>query len=68
MDINYQFEEKDRENPRVLSYVISIQPTGEDEIDLYALDAYCKNGTSIDPPLRPIQALDIALKYGAQKR
>lgn len=68
VDFNYEFEEKDRENPRVLNYVISIQPTGEVEIDLFALKTYCESGTSIDPPLRPIQALDIALKYGAQRR
>ena len=37
-------------------------------MDVTALASYCRNGTSTDPPLRPIQALDIALKYGAAQR
>ena len=64
----YKFVEADRENPRDNSYKIIMQPTGEVEVDVTALASYCRNGTSIDPPLRPIQALDIALKYGAAQR
>ncbi len=66
--INFPFQEDDREKPRDNNYVISIQPTGEVEVDLGALAAYCRSGSSTDPPLRSIQALDIALKYGAQQR
>lgn len=68
METQYKFIEQDRDEPRDLVFTISLQPTGQVEIDLRALDAYFKNGTSTDPPLRPIQALDIALKYGAQQR
>ena len=68
MTINYQYQEKDRESLNEFNYVISLQPTGEIEVDLGALAEYCRNGTSTDPPLSPIQALDIALKTGAHKR
>ena len=68
MAINFLFQEDDRDKPRDNNYVISIQPTGEVEVDLGALATYCRSGSSTDPPLRSIQALDIALKYGAQKR
>ena len=68
MVIKYTFQEADREKPRDNNYAITLQPTGEVEVDLGALAAYCRAGTSTDPPLRPIQALDIALKYGAQKK
>jgi hypothetical protein len=49
-------------------FTITLQPTGELEIDLSALASYCQGGTSVDIPLRPIQALDIALKYGAAQK
>lgn len=65
------FLEEKRENPRNNNYKIVLQPTGEVEVDVTALASYCNrngNGTSTDPPLRPIQALDIALKYGAAQR
>lgn len=65
--IKYKFIERDRDN-RENDYTIIVQPTGEVAVDLTALGAYLKSGTSIDPPLRPIQLLDIALKYGAQER
>ena len=51
----------DRETPRLNEFTITLQPTGELEIDLSALASYCQGGTSVDIPLRPIQALDIAL-------
>lgn len=66
--VKYSYEEKDRENPSAKEFTIALQPTGEVEVDLSALADYCKSGKSTDPPLRPIQALDIALKYGAQQR
>ena len=58
----------DRETPRLNEFTITLQPTGELEIDLSALDSYFNGGTSVDIPLRPIQALDIALKYGAAQK
>ena len=63
--------EDQRENPRDNNYTVVLQPTGEVEVDMTALASYCDrngNGTSTDPPLRPIQAMDIALKYGAAQR
>ena len=68
VDIKFQFKESDRDPPRVSEFTISLQPTGELEIDLRALASYCKGGASTDIPLRPIQALDIALKYGAAQK
>jgi hypothetical protein len=58
----------DRETPRLNEFNIILQPTGEVEIDLAALASYCQGGSSVDIPLRPIQALDIALKYGAAQK
>jgi hypothetical protein len=49
-------------------FIITLQPKGELEIDLLALDSYCQGGTSVEMPLRPIQALNIALKYGAAQQ
>jgi hypothetical protein len=49
-------------------FIITLQPKGELEIDLSALDSYCQGGTSVEIPLRPIQALNIALKYGAAQQ
>lgn len=70
IEIAYKYVEDERETPRDTNYVIVLQPTGEVEVDLTALASYCQsgNGTSTDPPLRPIQALDIALKHGAAQR
>ena len=56
----------DRETPRLNEFTITLQPTGELEIDLSALASYCQGGTSVDIPLRPIQALDIAFKDSDQ--
>ena len=67
-EVNYLFEESGFP-PR--EYKVIIQPTGELEVDLTVLEAYCsRNGkaSSTDIPLRAIQALDIALKYGARSR
>jgi len=66
--------EDERETPRDTNYTIVLQPTGEVEVDVTALASYCQKGerggkgTTTDPPLRPIQAMDIALKYGAAQR
>ena len=49
-------------------FTITLQPKGEIEIDPSALDSYCQGGSSVDIPLRPIQALNIALKYGAAQQ
>lgn len=68
MEIKYKFQELDRETPRNLEFTICLQPTGDLEIDLEALASYCKGGASTDIPLRPIQALDIAMKYGAAQK
>ena len=68
IEVPYKYIEDDRENPRDNNYNIVLQPTGELELEDTALARYCRNGTSIDPPLRTIQALDIALKYGAAQR
>ena len=68
VDIKFQFQESDRDPPKATEFTISLQPTGELEIDLGALASYCKGGTSTDIPLRPIQALDIALKFGAAQK
>ena len=68
IEIKFEFQEKDRETPRLNEFTIILQPTGELEIDLSALDSYFNGGTSVDIPLRPIQALDIALKYGAAQQ
>ncbi|XP_046448978.1 protein argonaute-2-like isoform X2 [Daphnia pulex] len=70
VDIKFEFQELDRETPRLNEFIISLQPTGEVEIDVGALASYCQggSGSSVDIPLRPIQALDIALKYGAAQR
>lgn len=69
MEIKYTFQEPDRETPRANEFTICLQPTGEVEIDLSALRSYCEGaGSSVDIPLRPIQALDIALKYGATQK
>lgn len=70
MEIKYSFKETDREIPMVSEFNICLQPTGELEIDLSALESYCRGGggSSVDIPLRPIQALNIALKYSATQR
>ena len=49
-------------------FIITLQPKGELEIDLLALNSYCQGGTSVEMPLRPIQALNITLKYGAAQQ
>ena len=68
VEVKFEFQELDRETPRLNEFTISLQPTGEVEIDLRALASYCQGGSSVDIPLRPIQALDIALKYGAAQQ
>lgn len=68
MEIKYRFQETDQEPSRTSEFTICLQPTGDVEIDLSALESYCQSGSSVDIPLRPIQALDIALKYGAIQR
>ncbi|XP_059352742.1 protein argonaute-2-like [Daphnia carinata] len=68
MEIKFEFKEMDRDPPRINEFTIYLQPTGELEIDLAALASYCQSGSSVDIPLRPIQALDIAMKYGAAQR
>ncbi len=68
VEVKFEFQELDRETPRLNEFTISLQPTGEVEIDLGALASYCQGGSSVDIPLRPIQALDIALKYGAAQQ
>ena len=71
IEVAYKYVEDERETPRDTNYTIVLQPTGEVEVDVTALASYCQRGgkgTTIDPPLRPIQAMDIALKYGAAQR
>uniref|UniRef100_A0A0P5QUR0 Argonaute-2 n=1 Tax=Daphnia magna TaxID=35525 RepID=A0A0P5QUR0_9CRUS len=68
LEIKFEFQEMDRDPPRINEFTIYLQPTGEVEIDLSALASYCQSGSSVDIPLRPIQALDIAMKYGAAQR
>jgi len=67
---NHEFEEPEKEKSRELKFQITIQPTGTVEVDLEALLAYCegRNSSSTNQPLRAIQALDIAIKYGALDR
>jgi len=69
-DVNLIFKEPEREIPRQLKFVVSIQPTGEVEVDVGALLSYCnsRNASSLNQPLRAIQSLDIALKYGVRDR
>lgn len=66
MEFKYTLTEDTRER----NFIIKIQPTGELEIDLGALQSYCnsKNASSINQPLRAIQSLDIALRYGILDR
>ena len=61
----YLFEEKGRADDKKSKFSISLQPTGEMEIDLSVLEQYCRNGCSTNVPLRPIQALNLALKQTA---
>ena len=68
MEFEYVFVENDRQEERECKYLIVIKPTGNLEIDMTVLESYCKGGTSIDMPLRAIQALDIVLKSSAAKR
>jgi hypothetical protein len=71
VEIKLEFQELDCDGtPRLNEFTISLQPTGKLEIDLRALASYCQggSGSSVNIPLRPIQALDIALKYGAAQR
>ena len=52
-------------------FQVTIQPTGDMEVDLATLEAYCDRtgkASSTDIPQRPIQVLDLALKYGARRR
>lgn len=49
-------------------FTVVLQPTGEVVIDLSVLDSYLKNGSSVDIPARAIQALEIAMKFGAASR
>ena len=69
-DVNLIFKEPEREIPRQLKFVVSIQPTGEVEVDVGALLSYCnsRNASSLNQPLRAIQSLDITLKYGVRDR
>jgi len=57
-----------RDNPRENYYVISIQPTGEVEVGFVLLAVYYLNGSTTNPSLCSIQALEIDLKYGAQQK
>lgn len=67
VEIPFKFEEEDK--GKVQEVVIYLQPTGNYEIDLSAMDNYCKNnGTSVDIPQRPIQAMDIAMRFSAAQR
>jgi len=59
------FQELDRETPRLNEFTISLQPTGKVEIDLGALASYCQGGSSVDIPLRPIQAVEWAVGVGS---
>lgn len=55
----------DRGDQTERAFTIILQPTGDVEIDLSALDSYLKTGSSVDTPARAIQALEIAMKFGA---
>ena len=74
MEFEHVFKEDDagqREPREPRRFKIEMQPTGEREIDLNALNVYCQRGgssTSLDIPSRGIQALDIALKHSASSR
>jgi hypothetical protein len=68
LEIRFVFLEENRGNPRNNNYKIVLQPTGEVEVDVTALANYCASEVSIDLSLRPIQASDIAPKYGAAQR
>jgi len=67
IEVQFKYTE-DPEKTRDNNYIIVLQPTGEVEVDMTALARYCHNGTSLDPPLRASQALNIALKHGAAQR
>lgn len=67
-EVPYTFRETDRLDAVQRSFTIILQPKGEVEIDLSALDTYLKNGTSVDIPSRPIMALETAMKYAAASR
>lgn len=68
IEIKHRFRERGVESDKDKDFVIYIKPTGELEVDLTALAAYCENGSSIEIPLRSIQAVDIVMKYGALKQ
>ena len=67
IELPFKYTEE-QENLRDNNYTIKLQPNGNVEVDMTALASYCRNGTSTDLPLRAIQALDTALKYGAAQR
>lgn len=55
----HTFVEEAAKESRV--FKIEVQPTGDREIDVSAIMRYSQTGTSNDQPMRPIQALEIAL-------
>jgi len=68
--LQFDYQEPRGDTTRELKYEIAIQPTGEIEIDVDALLNYCQSekASSLNQPLRAIQAIDIVLKYGTKDR